>query len=194
MELLKVFYTYLWLRDNGTPYYVGKGSGRRGFENSGHKVGCPKDIKFILIQEWPSEEQAYAAEKFLIEYYGRKDLGTGCLRNQTDGGEGGATFTGRKHTPEALEKVRLSQLGNKHFLGRKHSEETKEILRVKQLGNTNALGRKRSLETIEKLREAARNRVYPPEECLRRSLAAKRRSRDSRGSLGRFARRTLGEW
>jgi hypothetical protein len=79
----KTFYTYLWLRENGTPYYVGKGTGRRAI-----RKGSPKDLDRILIQEFPSEEDAFAAEIFLIDYYGRRDLGTGCLRNLTAGGDG----------------------------------------------------------------------------------------------------------
>jgi hypothetical protein len=52
------------------------------------RKGCPSDRNRILVQPHPSEKDAFAAEVFLIAYYGRKDLGTGILRNRTDGGEG----------------------------------------------------------------------------------------------------------
>jgi|ERR1035437_1109198 hypothetical protein len=82
-----MYYTYLWLRENGTPYYVGKGSGVRAFTSWAHGVHKPADKERILVQEFESEKEAFEAEKFLIAYYGRLDLGTGCLRNLTDGGE-----------------------------------------------------------------------------------------------------------
>src|ERR1019366_485343 len=94
------FYTYLWLREDGTPDYVGKGIGRRVYRR--HRVGEPPSQDRILVQEFPSEVDALAAEQFLISYYGREDLGMGCLRNQTDGGEGS---TGYKHTAESLRKM-----------------------------------------------------------------------------------------
>jgi len=78
------FYTYLWLRENGTPYYAGKGHGTRAF-----RKGCPPRER-IIIQEWTSEGEAFEAERLLIACYGRKDNGTGILRNYTDGGEGPA--------------------------------------------------------------------------------------------------------
>ena len=83
------FYTYMWLREEGTPYYVGKGKDNRAI-----RKGCPP-LDQILIQPHPSEQDAFAAEMFLIAYYGRKDTGTGILRNRTDGGDGtsGAHFT-----------------------------------------------------------------------------------------------------
>ena len=77
-----MFYTYLWLRDDGTPYYVGKGIKRRPFRKS-----SPSKDR-IILQEWDLECEAFEAEKFLISFYGRKDRDTGCLRNLTDGGEG----------------------------------------------------------------------------------------------------------
>jgi hypothetical protein len=83
-----MFYTYLWLRGDGTPYYVGKGSGKRAFTSGAHGVHRPKDTGRIILQEHSSEEDAFCAEIFLIAYYGRKDTGVGCLRNRTDGGEG----------------------------------------------------------------------------------------------------------
>ncbi len=86
------FYTYIWLRKNGTPYYVGKGKGDRAFTNKGHGVRRPKDIVRILVQHWADEAQAYEMEKWWIAFWGRKDNGTGILRNRTDGGEGGGTL------------------------------------------------------------------------------------------------------
>jgi general stress protein YciG len=88
--LTDAFYTYLWLREDGTPYYVGKGRGRRAFISRAHTVRRPKELSRIIVQEFETEEDAFRAEQFLITYYGRQDLGTGCLRNRTDGGEGAA--------------------------------------------------------------------------------------------------------
>ena len=87
--MINTFYTYLWLREDGTPYYVGKGTGRRAYQsNGGRTYHPPRDTQRILIQEHLSEEDAFSVEKFLISLYGRLDLGTGILRNLTDGGEG----------------------------------------------------------------------------------------------------------
>ncbi len=83
------FYTYLWLREDGSPYYVGKGCGNRAFRH--RKCEWPKppaDKKRIVVNYWPDEETAFAYERYFIDFYGRSDLGTGCLRNMSDGGDG----------------------------------------------------------------------------------------------------------
>lgn len=82
------FYTYLYLREDGSPYYVGKGFGRRAYRKHAPTANRPKDCDRILIQPWPDEATAFAYEIYQIDFWGRKDLGTGILRNQTDGGQG----------------------------------------------------------------------------------------------------------
>jgi hypothetical protein len=124
-----IFYTYLWLRDDRTPYYVGKGHGERAFvwhPRIGHAP--PQDR--VLIQEFPSEADSFEAEKFFIAFYGRKDLGTGGLVNRTDGGVGGDTLS-----PERREQRSLlyrqrgikppSRLGKTHRL----SQHTREAIK-----------------------------------------------------------------
>ena len=147
------FYTYLWLREDGTPYYVGKGIGRRVSRR--HRMGEPPSIDRILIQEFPSEADALAAEAFLISYYGREDLGLGCLLNLTDGGEG---MSGHKATAETRRKMSLSHIGHEGFWlgktesaetrakqsiaaqGKKKSEETRKRMSAAQMGNHKKLG------------------------------------------------------
>ncbi len=86
---MKSFYVYIFKREDGSAYYVGKGHGDRAFVNRGRKVAFrPVNRERIQILPAIDEQSAFETEKFLIAYYGRKDLGTGCLRNLTDGGDG----------------------------------------------------------------------------------------------------------
>ena len=83
------FYTYSYLRkSDGTPYYVGKGRGKRVYDSS-HNVKVPDDKdRIIFLKQNLTEEEAFNHEKYMIAVLGRKDLGTGILRNMSDGGEG----------------------------------------------------------------------------------------------------------
>jgi hypothetical protein len=108
-----MYYTYLWLREDGTPYYVGKGSGRRAYVNCGRtNAYAPVDHDRIILQEFISERDALDAEIFLISFYGRKDLQTGCLRNLTAGGDGISN-------PSLAHRIKLRQamLDNDYAVG-----------------------------------------------------------------------------
>jgi hypothetical protein len=105
------FYVYLYLREDGTPYYVGKGKGNRAFKNRGRRMKPPiNKTRIIFHAENLTEEEAFALEKELIAKYGRKDNDTGILRNLTDGGEGtsGIIFSDER-------KAKLSEIAKENL-------------------------------------------------------------------------------
>jgi hypothetical protein len=83
------FYTYAFLREDGTPYYIGKGRGKRCFSKERNGCCAPKDRnKILLLKTNLTEEEAFRHEMYMIFLFGRKNNGTGILRNLTNGGEG----------------------------------------------------------------------------------------------------------
>jgi hypothetical protein len=133
------YYVYLYLREDGTPYYVGKGKDNRAFRRRDYgQVQRPNDDCRILFHAKDlSEHDAFILEKELIAKYGRKDNGTGILRNRTDGGEGasGAIVTDetkiklsenmkvRMNTPEM--KAQTAAFNTRTKKGKTLSEEHK---------------------------------------------------------------------
>jgi hypothetical protein len=86
---MRIYYTYKWLREDGTPYYIGKGKGRRAWtihkrKNVSH---YPPEGRVEIIMDSISEEEALTHEVWLIALYGRKSEG-GLLINSSAGGQG----------------------------------------------------------------------------------------------------------
>jgi|SRR5208282_2701167 len=102
-----VFYAYMWLREDGTPYYVGKGSGKRAFVNKDHAVRKPTSDR-VIVFTCDSEEGAFEKEIELIKTWGRKDLGTGILHNRTDGGDNPPNRRGVKESEETRRRKSAS--------------------------------------------------------------------------------------
>ncbi len=121
----EMYYVYSYLREDYSPYYIGKGTKGRAYASANHRIKAPKDRSRIhILKDNLTEEEAYELEKLYILMFGRIDLETGILRNLSDGGEGPV---GYKTTPEQRRKIALSRMGEKHPLyGVSPSEETRE--------------------------------------------------------------------
>jgi len=84
------FYVYAYLRTDGTPYYIGKGT-RYRIQAKTHVAFVPPEERRKILFHGLTNQEAVETEIALIHCLGRKDLGTGCLRNQTNGGDGAST-------------------------------------------------------------------------------------------------------
>jgi hypothetical protein len=146
------FYTYAYLREDRTPYYIGKGQGKR-INSKRKNIKTPKDkSRIIFLKQNLTEDEAFKHEIYMIAMFGRKDLGTGILHNKTDGGEGSSgAIRSQKFkdnlrklnknkilSKEHIEKLRIANTGEKNpNYGKKASQETKEKMSQSQKGEKN---------------------------------------------------------
>jgi len=150
------YYTYAYLREDGRPYYIGKGKGRR-IHQKHNGFFPPEKSRRVFLKKNLTEEEAFKHEIYMIAVFGRKDIGTGILHNKTNGGDGVsgvimdeerkkmcASLKGKKlsdshkkkigesnkgkprQTKEGLERLKKMQQERKGKPGKKHSEETKK--------------------------------------------------------------------
>ena len=137
MKESRRFYTYTYLREDGTPYYIGKGSGYRAYTNGGRPCYTPNKERIVILKKDLLEEEAFKHEMYMIFLFGRKDIKTGILYNKSDGGE----------------KCRTGGVGNFRE-GTKHTEETKKLIGSYHKNKILAS------ETKEKLRKANKGKKW----------------------------------
>jgi hypothetical protein len=179
------YYVYFYLRSKdsaigkaGTPYYVGKGKGRRAYEKS-RLVPIPKDknnIVFVLNNL--TEEQAFQNEIDFISWYGRVDSGNGILRNLTDGGDGPSGAIRSEETKRKISEANKGKTNSEEHIrkvseankGKTRSEETKRKISESRKGQ--GLGILKSEETKRKISESLKGKLNP--------MFGKTRSEESR--------------
>ena len=168
------FYTYAYLREDKTPYYVGKGQEKRLYRKGKGEVYPPKDkSRIIFLKQNLTEEEAFKHEEYMIAVFGRKDIGTGILRNKTNGGDGTSGAVRSEETRRKMSaakkgktlseetKIKLSEAnkGKTNWLGKTHSEESRRKMSTAKKGNTNWLGKTHSEESKRKISEARKGKT-----------------------------------
>jgi hypothetical protein len=83
------FYLYAYLRADGSPYYIGKGTRGRAWAPHDHgRVRVPDKSRIVVLCEGLSNEESLEQEQGWIAHYGTRYDGTGILHNMTKGGDG----------------------------------------------------------------------------------------------------------
>ena len=151
------YYTYAYLREDGTPYYIGKGKGFRLYVKK-RIVPLPSKDRIIYLKRNLTEQEAIKHEIYMISVYGRKDLGTGILRNLTDGGEGTSGWV-----PSSETRKKFSEINK----GRTASEETKRKMSESQKGRTH------SEETKKRISDSQKGKILSEEHKMKMSQSNK---------------------
>lgn len=143
----------------GEVFYVGIGQDeKRAYDkqkrsNYWKKIAVKYGYEVKIVKEDISYEEAREVEIFMIDFYGRRDLGKGTLCNMTDGGEG------RLNPSEELRRrMGDSQRGkgrpDHHLRGRKQTQD--HILKCVEARKDI----KRSKEANKKASQAMKNNTY----------------------------------
>jgi hypothetical protein len=143
------YYTYAYLREDGTPYYIGKGKGNRLYKKGSRVFAPPPKNRIIFLKENLTEQEAFKHEIYMIAVFGRKDLGTGILHNKTDGGDG---VSGAKlpKTEEHKKKISSSHIGKKRtpFSEEWKQKISKNLSHRYEKGHSSFIGEKNGMSKI----------------------------------------------
>ena len=141
-------------KDNNMVFYVGIGKCEKRAYSKDRSLLWKKYTKkhsyYVEITHnnvcW---EEACCIEKYLIHFYGRKDLGLGSLINLTDGGEGTENVI---VTDDKKIKLSIIKKQQSHIYKTKEFRDTMSI--VTNGANNPMYGKKHSESSIEKMKNS----------------------------------------
>jgi hypothetical protein len=167
------YYTYAYLREDRTPYYIGKGKERRAYIKNRKGAKPPKNKnRIIILKNNLTEEEAFKHEIYMIAVFGRKDLETGILHNKTNGGDGTSGIIawnkGGKCSEEWRRKIGESKKG-RHF-SQEHRKNLSEAAKGKTPWNK---GQSPNEETRKKIGDKHRGKIISEEQRKKLSEAGK---------------------
>ena len=190
------YYTYAYLREDKTPYYIGKGTGNRIYSTN-RIIKPPKDkSRIIYLKQNLTETEAFRHEIYMISVFGRKDLGTGILYNMTNGGDGSSGWV-----PSEEYRKKMSEAKK----GKTHSEDSKKKMSVAQKGKTLSEEHRRKMseankdktlseEHRRKISEAHKGKITSEETKIKLSEAQKGNKNHNYGkTFSEETRRKIGD-
>lgn len=170
-----LYYVYAYLRDNGTPYYIGKGKNQR-YKQKHSSVKVPDNSRIVVLESNLSEIGALALERRMIRWYGRKDNGTGILRNLTDGGEGISGYTVSDATKNKISSAKRGQTSNRK--GVVLSEEQK-----KKISDSNKGKSRKGTAKTENTKRDIQQKIKSLVDSGKHNLVGKVTCRDKMGNV-----------
>ena len=108
----RVFYTYAYLNDDGSPYYIGKGTKQRAYAKHAN-VKVPKENKILILKKNLTEKEALDHENYMIFLYGRKSRGSGILENKMPNGSPNTILYKQENPDEWADSIISAIFGNR---------------------------------------------------------------------------------
>jgi len=154
---MRIYYVYLHCRPDGTPFYVGKGHGKRasmfGQRNQHHRSIVSKhgaDKIGVFVFPCASEAEAIADERQHIAQLRADGFD---LANHTNGGEG---VSGLRHSDASRQRMAAAKRG------RTIPAATRAKMSAAQKCRAPVFGRKASAETRQRMSSASAGRKRGP--------------------------------
>jgi hypothetical protein len=150
-------------KDNNMVFYVGIGKSEKRAYDKIRRYKPWKD--YVKNHDYYVEithkdicwEEACSIECYLISFYGRRDLGTGCLVNMTDGGDGLKNLSDESRKKMSVNKGKFGELN--YFYGKKHTGDFSRFGKQNIGREPWMKGKKHSEESLQKMREALKGKI-----------------------------------